>query len=281
MARFSTKRVKQRGRSGPGTLAAKADRYELYQRSVQEPEADIDFFLRAFRRHFGRAPTTLREDFCAAANTACAWVQHRATHRAWGVDLDPEPLAWGRAHNVARLTAEQASRLVLVEGDVREPAGVPPVDLIAAQNFSYFLFKTRAELRAYFEAARAHLAPEGLLVLDVFGGPDAQRMGEEVTRHQGFQYVWDQARYDAITNGIECHIHFRFPDGSQLRRAFSYDWRLWTILEVRELLAEAGFRLAEAYWEGATAQGEGNGIYTKRESASNEDAWLAYVVGVK
>ena len=93
--------------------------------------------------------------------------------------------------------------------------------------------------------------------------------------------MWDQARYDAITSEILCHIHFEFPDGSKLRRAFSYDWRLWTIREVREVLAEAGFSTSEAYWEGSTPSGEGNGVYTRRESAENEASWLVYVVGVR
>jgi hypothetical protein len=168
-----------------------------------------------------------------------------------------------------------------VQGDVLEVGAVPPVEAILAQNFSFFIFKTRELLRRYFAAARAGLGPEGIFVLDLFGGPEAQKMGEERTRHRGFTYVWDQARYDAITNEILCHIHFEFPDGSKLKKAFSYDWRLWTIQEVRELLTEAGFSATEAYWEGTGADGEGNGIYTKRDSAENEDSWLAYVVGVR
>jgi hypothetical protein len=267
---------------GRSSLAWKADRYDLYQRAVQEPDVDLDFVTRVFRAEYGRPPKELREDFCAAANTACHWVKRRADHRAWGVDLDPEPMAWGREHNVATLlpTPAQQERLVLVQGDVLTPGVVPRCDVTLAQNFSYFCFKTRDALRRYFTLARAGLKEEGLFVLDVFGGPDAQSKGVEVTRHKGFSYVWDQARYDAITNEIECHIDFRFPDGSQMRRAFSYDWRLWTIAEVRELLVEAGFSRGDAYWEGSTSDGEGNGVYTRRTSAENELAWLSYVVGV-
>ncbi len=39
-----------------------------------------------------------------------------------------------------------------------------------------------------------------------------------------------------------CHIDFKFEDGSVQKRAFSYDWRLWILPEIREVLAEAGFR---------------------------------------
>ncbi len=279
---FSTRKT-DRGptRTGPGTMAAQADRYALYQRAVQEPEADCEFFARVFKKRYGRAPLDLREDFCAAANTAVTWVAGQPERRAWGLDLDPEPIAWGLAHNAVKLTPEQRARLALVEGDVRGRGLVPPVDVVAAQNFSFNCFKSRADLQLYFEAALAGLKPEGLFILDCFGGPDAQRMGEEVTRYEQFAYVWDQARYDAITSECVYHIHFRFPDGSQLRKAFSYEWRLWTIRELREVLAEAGFASSEVYWEGATPEGEGNGIYTKRESATNEDAWLAYIVAVR
>jgi hypothetical protein len=30
---------------------------------------------------------------------------------------------------------------------------------------------------------------------------------------------------------LVCHIHFDFEDGSRLERAFSYDWRLWSLPE--------------------------------------------------
>jgi hypothetical protein len=267
----------------PNTMAAEADVFDLYQKAVQQPDADLDFLTRIFRRRFSKAPRDVREDFCAAAFTACTWVARHKENRAWGLDIDPSPLQWGEAHNAARLLPrpEQRARLKLLQADVLDVGAAPKVDVVLAQNFSYFIFKTRERLREYFAAVRAGLKDEGLFVLDMFGGPEAQRMGEEKTRHKGFTYVWDQARYDAITNEIVCHIHFDFPDGSRLKKAFSYEWRLWTICEVRELLAEAGFSETEAYWEGTTADGEGNGVYTRRDSAVNEDSWLAYIVGVR
>lgn len=261
-------------------MASRADRYALYQRSVQDPGADIEFMVDTFKARFGRAPRDLREDFCAAAYLACTWVAGHRENRAWGVDLDPEPLAWGRAHNAAELTPRQRERLVLLQQNVLDPFPVQ-VDLITAQNFSYFVFKTRPELLAYFRRVREGLREQGLLVLDLFGGPDSQMCMREETKHRGFSYVWDQERYDPIQSEIVCHIHYRFPDGSRLRRAFSYDWRMWTIREVRELLAEAGFSASEAYWEGTAGDGEGNGVFTKTEQVENERAWIAYVVGVR
>ena len=263
------------------SMAQRADRYSLYQRSVQDPPADIEFMVDVFRSHFGRAPRDLREDFCAAAFLACTWVREHRENRAWGIDLDPEPLAWGLAHNAAKLTPAQRARLQLIEGDVLSPPPVK-VDIVTAQNFSYFTFKTRETLRAYFQRAREGLEDEGILVLDLFGGPDSQTRMRETTEYGRFSYVWDQHRYDPINNAIECHIDYKFPDGSRLRRAFSYDWRMWTIPEVRELLAEAGFSRSEAYWEGTDPKtGEGSGEFTKRDQVENERAWIAYIVGIK
>ena len=51
-------------------------------------------------------------------------------------------------------------RVELVEGDVLKING-DPVDAVMATNFSYYLFKTRSELKNYFSTARRHLVPEG------------------------------------------------------------------------------------------------------------------------
>jgi hypothetical protein len=268
-------------RTGRGGEAQRADPYELYERSVQEPEADIALVQRIYRGHYGRPARTLREDFCGTAVFACEWVRRSPDARAFAIDLDPRPLAWGRERHVAALAADQAARLKLVEGDVRD-VGHEQVDVTVAFNFSYNLFRTRSELRHYFERARATLGSEGLFVLDAYGGADAQRPQRERRRvgsgRTAFTYVWDQHSFDPITHHVVNFIHFEFPDGSRLRRAFRYDWRLWMLPEVRELLHEAGFRRSEVYWEGTDhATGEGNGIFRRRERAEADPAWIAYV----
>lgn len=272
---------KRRKRNTKGaSQARRADKYDLYQRSVQEPEADVPLICRIFRNHHGRPPRLLREDFCGTAIMACHWVERHPQNRAWAIDLDPVPLEWGRKHNVTRLRADQAARLKLIEGDVRS-IGHQKVDITVAFNFSYFTFKTRSELRHYFEKARATLNEQGLLVLDAYGGADAQRAGEEERSLPGFKYVWDQHVFDPINYAGINHIHFEFPDGSRLRRAFTYDWRLWTLPEIRETLIEAGFAEVEIYWEGTDSEtGEGNNIFTRRKRAPDDPAWVAYIAAI-
>ena len=119
---------------------------------------------------------------------------------------------------------------------------------------------------------------------DMFGGPEAQEETKEKTKHKkhGFSYIWHQARFHPVTNFIRCHIHFHFKDGSKIKKAFTYEWRLWSIPEIRDLLLEAGFSEVEVYWEGTDKEtGEGNGIYHKRDHAVDDPAWVVYIVGVK
>lgn len=261
--------------------ARRADKYVLYQEAVQDPEGDVRRLVRMYESRFGRRPKLLREDFSGTAILSCTWVRARREHRAVGVDLDPEPLAWCRDHNLAKLRPEQAARLRLVRGDVRDVRG-PRADVLIAFNFSYFIFKERAELLHYFRRARAHLADEGLFVCDLYGGPDSQEERVETRKHDGFDYLWDQDRFDPITHHTECSIHFEFPDGSRLRRVFRYDWRLWMLPELRDLLAEAGFDAVDVYWEGTDRRrNEPNGAFSLRESAPDDPAWIAYLVAVK
>lgn len=264
-------------------MADDADKHALYERSVQEPQVDAEFALDVFRREFSRRPYRMREDFCGTAALCREWVREHDDNRAWGVDLDAETVAWGREHNIDPLPEHARQRVELICGDVRTAgSGVGPVDVVMAQNFSYFLFEERRELLAYFRAARRHLGNEGLLILDAYGGPDSLRRSEESTENDGFTYIWDQDDFDPIRRRATCYIHFEFPDGSRLERAFTYHWRMYTIPELRDLLADAGFAASDVYWEGTDpATGAGDGLFTVHERGDPDDAWICYIVGIK
>ncbi len=255
---------------------------ELYQRAVQSPDADVLLMSRMYDEIIGGTPRTLREDFCGAGAVCCAWVELGADRSAWGVDLDPEPLTWGRSHNLSYLAPAARSRVSLIQADAREPA-TPPVDVVCAQNFSYFVFRERAELLGYFAAAHRHLGERGLFVIDVFGGYESLQDEREETRDfHGFEYVWEQHRYNPIKAFGTYKIHFRFPDGSAISDAFVYEWRLWTLPELQDLMVEAGFSAAHVYWEDADPRtGAGTGTYSIAESGDSDPAWNAYVVGRK
>ena len=71
-------------------LAELADRHDLYQRSVQDTESEIDFIEQTWGALRDRPAEILREDFCGTAKTACEWVQRDVRHYAIGIDLDEE-----------------------------------------------------------------------------------------------------------------------------------------------------------------------------------------------
>jgi hypothetical protein len=263
------------------TMAERADKYRLYEESVQDATSELDFVDRTFQALRNRAPHTLREDFCGTGGVAAAWIPRHRLHRACGIDLDPAVLKWGMTHHASRLTAAEQRRLSLIEGDVLK-VKTPAQDLILAMNFSYWIFKSRTALRDYFRSTCEGLAQDGVFVLDCFGGYDAFRVLRERRELEGFTYTWDQASYNPVTGDLRCHIHFRFPDGSKLDRAFTYDWRLWTLPEVREVLSEAGFAKTLVYWQGWDEEEEdGNGDFQPVESADPDAGWIAYLVALK
>jgi hypothetical protein len=264
--------------------AATADKHDLYQRSVQDPEIEIAFIARVYKKTFARAPLSLREDFCGTALFCGEWIKTRPDRTAIGIDLDRPTLDWGIKHNLSQL-GEPGQRITLLQQNVLDPVKQQS-DIAIGLNFSYWVFKTREQMRAYFQGVHASLTSEGMFVLDAYGGPySMDPMGDddmERTRVKGgFTYVWDQHIFNAINHDVVNHIHFEFRDGTKLERAFTYHWRFWTLPELTELLQEAGFSRVQVYWEDEDEDGEGTGVYRARKRADNGGAWVAYIIAEK
>jgi SAM-dependent methyltransferase len=259
--------------------ARTADPKILYEAAVQCPEAEVDFLERRFLKIRGRRALSMREDFCASAATACEWVRRRRTNTAVGLDLDPAILRWGTEHNIAKLDEDQKSRIRLEEKNVLSPgAKSTGFDIVASMNFSYWVFKSRDLLLKYFKTVHASLAKDGVYFLDAFGGWESMKTQTERRRIKGgFTYVWDQAYFDPITHDMTCHIHFEFKNGSKIRKAFTYEWRMWTLPEIQELLREAGFKNVSVYWEGDDDKGGGNGVFTPRLKGEDGPSFIVYM----
>lgn len=263
------------------TQAERADRYVLYQESVQDADWEIDFMTQTYRQLRGRNPRRLREDFCGTGLFSCAWVKSAPDREAVGVDLDPEVLAWSRAHNLPKLKPNAARRLELMQADVMD-VKTAPADILCAFNFSYWIFKERAVLKQYFTNLRSGLKADGIFMLDAFGGYEACKVMKEREDMGRFTYIWDQAEFDPITGSITCHIHYAFPDGSRIKQAFSYHWRLWTLPELQEILAEAGFRNIRVWWQGTDPKtGEGSDEFAPADHGDPDPSWIAYIVAEK
>ena len=265
------------------TMAETADRHDCYQQSVQAPEHEIEFFEQAYRETFRRMPISLREDFCGTFAICCEWVKTKPRRTAIGVDLCANTLKWGRENNLSQLTAAQKKRIRLIKQDVRK-RNRPSVDILAAQNFSFWIFKTRAEVIDYFKIARSNLNEKGIMIMDMMGGGACYEEGNVDKRKivkgkKGFSYHWEQASFNPVNADASFYIHFKFGDGSKLKRAFEYHWRFWTIPEVREMLEEAGFSKSYVYWEIEDDDGEES--WQRREEAPSDPSWIAYLVGVR
>jgi len=267
------------------TLADKADKFDCYLQSVQSADHEIDVFDMVFKDAFDRDAQTLREDFCGTFSVCCEWVKSQPERKAWGIDLCPETLQWGRDNVLSKLNPEAAERVSVLEQDVRD-GNTPLVDVLAAQNFSFWIFKTREEVIAYFKAALDNLNDEGVMVLDMMGGPacyDTTCTDKRTIKKgkKGFKYHWQQAYFNPVNADASFYIHFKFADGSKMKRAFEYHWRFWTVPEVREMLQEAGFNESHVYFEQEDEDGEDTGVWKRTEEAPNNDSWLCYIVGIK
>eukprot|EP00850_Spirogloea_muscicola_P018133 SM000163S02301 [mRNA] locus=s163:34909:36904:- [translate_table: standard] len=108
----------------------------------------------------------------------------------------------------------------------------------------------------------------------------------------GGQYTWEQEAFDTLTRMTRISIHFHLIKSKRvMRRAFTYQWRLWTLPEVRECLLEAGFKQVH-FWmkdmpdlqgrEDVEEQLDADVTtrYMEVEHFDQRDAWNAYVVGL-
>jgi hypothetical protein len=214
------------------------DRRDLYERVVQSPEKVVRFL----RELHGGSPLRLGEDFSGTAAVSRAWARLVPGGSALAVDLDADALE--RAAGVERVE--------LRHGDVR--SATDPVrdraDAIFVGNFSIGEIGDRGELVGYLRRSRARLSGGGLFVCDTYGGPSSLRVGAVERSHwiedgARILYVWEQREVDPASGRVVNAMHFRVEkDGEiveSIEDAFVYRWRLWSVPELRDAMAEAGF----------------------------------------
>lgn len=256
------------------------DKYDLYSQSVQSPGEDVKFYRRVYKElSKGKKAKILREDFCGAGAISCEWVKLDREHQSCGLDLDEEPMNYGRKNYISELTDDQKKRIVLIQKNVLTK-GLPAADVAVAVNFSYFFFKKREVLKQYFENVYKSLNKNGIFVVDIFGGTQCTDAIEDKTRQKGFTYFWDQQSYDPVTNEAYFEIHFKY-NNKKYPGVFKYDWRMWSIQEIREIMLEVGFKDTAIYWEGTNSKGSGNGIFKRVTKGEACLSWIAYIAAAK
>jgi hypothetical protein len=261
------------------------NKYKHYENSVQTPEEHVRIFERMFFDIRRKEALTLREDFCGTFMISCEWVKSHPKRTAIGVDLDPEPVEYGKKNAYSKLNAAQKKRVRLKLSDVCVPTA-EKVEVVGAGNFSFNIFKTKPQMKKYFVAALKSLTKDGIFVLEMAGGPGFIQKGREQKTYTvnglgKFTYYWDQKSFDPIQHHGVYAIHFKDRHGVMHKDVFTYDWRVWSIPELREIMLEAGFKDTRVYWEDPGYYGDGTGDYVAMESGDNAYAWIAFVVGIK
>jgi len=248
------------------------DKFDYYEASVTSA-GQLAAFIRALH---GREPRVLREDFSGTAALSRGWLGLGREMRAVAVDSDAPTLA--RIPRSARLTKRRTDVLKATDR----------ADIVAATNFPVCYWHTRASLVRYLRHARACLNKGGVFVADLYGGPLAlvpSRRSKRIALGRGrvLHYTWHQRSIDPLTMRVRNSIHFRVTAPGRapevIKDAFTYDWRLWSIPELRDAMEEAGFRSTEVHDRlGAAIDHEGNVYVRAVEEHELDRDWVAYVV---
>ncbi|HYE60668.1 MAG TPA: hypothetical protein VD997_01615 [Phycisphaerales bacterium] len=249
------------------------DRFDYYELAVTSAEP-LARFLMALH---GRGARVLGEDFSGTAALSRGWLGLDRRHRAVAVDLDGPTL----------VRIPRSLRLAKVQGDVLKVRD--KADIIGATNFPVCYWHTRGELVKYLRHVRSRLNRGGVFVADLYGGPTALVPGRRSKRiplgpGRVLHYTWHQRSVDPLTMRVLNSIHFRVSvDGKTvetIRDAFTYDWRLWSIPELRDAMSEAGFRSTEVHDRmGAAIDHEGR-VHVRAVEEHEIDAdFVVYVVG--
>lgn len=252
---------------------------DLYRLAVQCPPAEVYFMINAYAHYrAGSWPTRLKEDFAGTSAVAMQWVSIEPDHEAIAVDNHGPTLRFAR-RRARHVLGGDADRLRFIEADVGA-AKTEPVDIVCALNFSVLTWHTKRALLRYLRAARRSLRPGGMLMVDVYGGPGAETIGEQSRHVAGeaaediapFDYIWEQRAFDPRTRRTDCRIHFNVG-GRQRRDAFRYDWRLWLPSQLRKAMIAAGFERADIW------AGDAHGEFEPVSDDPQGHDWAAYVIG--
>ncbi len=253
-------------------MATRLDKFDLYTLCVQDPPRMAEF-LDAVH---GACPRTLRDDFAGPGAIARAWAARSLRHRGIAVDLDAEPLR----------KTKGAARVKRVVADVRKVN--EQADVICALNFGVCELHQRRDLLKYLAQARRTLHAGGILVCDLYGGSDSftrssTRKTVVVDARTRVKYSWVQEGGDAATCRVRNRIHFALQRGQSVTKypdAFIYDWRLWSIPEIRDAMLEAGFRSVEIHDRlGAARDADGNlHVRPLQPGEPLDDPFVVYVV---
>ena len=120
------------------------------------------------------------------------------------------------------------------------------------------LLVNNADIVITMDAQRHKIHDGGVFVCDTYGGETAYTIGRvvrDVPLRDGLlcKYQWEQRAADPLTGMVTDILHFRVFDDDEVIAdfpdAYTYEWRLWSVPELRDAMAEAGFASSDVYAE--------------------------------
>lgn len=81
----------------------------------------------------------------------------------------------------------------------------------------------------------------------------------------GCNFHWDQVSFDPVTNDALFYIHFKPKGMKKQERVFKYDWRMWSIPELKDILTDCGFKRSMSIGKALIKKGGGDGNFTRTE----------------
>jgi hypothetical protein len=213
-------------------------KHALYQSYVQNPKREIEFYRKQFRKIFNKVPLKFREDFCGTGLLCCEWVKSNVLNTALGIDLDLETLNYGLENNINNLSSG-FDRVKLIHQNVLDTFDInEKFDIICSMNYSHFLLHKRKDLVKYFTNVKVNLNTKGLFIMDFFGGSHVFNYHTHNNLTDHYKYIGQQIN---ILNNVT-HISLNFKTKSdKFEPLFQYDFRVYSLIEIKEALEEAGF----------------------------------------
>lgn len=212
----------------------KVNKYEFYQKSVQNVKKETEFFRKTYRMIFNKVPNTFREDFCGTGLLSCEWVKNNVMSSAVGIDIDQEALDYGEANNI------NCDRVKLINQNVLDEFNPDDkFDVICSLNYSHFLLNKRSELLTYFKNVRKNIT-KGIFIIDFFGGSHIYSDHKyEHSKSSGF-YEFEGGQMNILNNKSLCKLNHKIKK-NKFETLFKFAFRIYSLIELREALEEANF----------------------------------------
>lgn len=192
---------------------------ELYDLVHRGTPGDVAFYVRATE-----GASRVLELGCGTGRVVLALAE--AGRRVTGLELEPAMLDAAR-RRIAEAPPEVAARVTLMEGDMARFELSARFDRVLVPFNGLYCLESPAELTACLRAVRAHLEPDGVLLLDAYAADEFHETArprdfpsdrlDEVARvvHRGEPLtVLERSRWSRARQRIEATYVYRGEDGS-------------------------------------------------------------------